>query len=174
MIETLSSFFAVGAIGFFIYIALLSVIFTMCVEQDEGYTIATFFAIIGVIIYHKSFVGLIHHWEVGAIIILAYGVLGAMNSLFRWSRFCKKYVEKMPFTAVEKECTVADNRLTWIKAELAPSRHKSRLISWIVFWPWSVLWNVVGDFFTMIYERLTGLYRNIANKIIDDAFKTIK
>jgi hypothetical protein len=98
-------------------------------------------------------------------------VLGAINSLFRWSRFCKKYVEdKYPDKETSQRYDVSKS----IKSDLAPSRHKSRLIAWIVFWPWSVLWNVVGDFFTMIYERLTGLYRNIANKIVDDAFKSVK
>ena len=53
-----------------------------------------------------------------------------------------------------------------LEQSLEISGNKSRIIAWMVYWPWSLIWNVTGDFFTMIYETMMGVYQRIADKAV--------
>ncbi len=50
-------------------------------------------------------------------------------------------------------------------------RHKAKIISWIAYWPFSILWTLLDDLLTKIvteiYNSLSGLYQKISNKMFE-------
>lgn len=174
MIETVLSFFAVGALGFFLYILLLSVLYTVAVECDK-YSLAVVATVVGIVIYHKELWIILHSWQLLGISFLVYVVAGAFWASFRWGRLIKKCIteQRIPQYDGRLEITPTTNKSLLekeLRAKLVPSKFKSQLMGWVVFWPWSVFWNITGDFFNMLYENLTGLWTRQAKKALDKAF----
>jgi hypothetical protein len=42
-------------------------------------------------------------------------------------------------------------------------------MGWIAWWPWSLFWNLTQDFFTTIYDAMTGIYEKIAMAVVAKA-----
>ena len=169
-------FFTFGAIGFWIMVAVLSIIYTIAVEKDiHGWAIGA--TIIAAILGWDSLFGpegAVWHWRVLLLGIIIYGIAGGAWSVFRWFKYCRKYIETHPNEKISLIEGYGDNKrhLTieqYYSEKLKPSEHKSRLIAWIVYWPWSLVWNVVGDFFTGIYDALANIYNRVAASVIKKA-----
>lgn len=189
-------------LGFFAYPlvvtivgVILSVLFIIASEHedsdfDASYGFAGFFAIIAAILYHKPILAFFHGWTWYYVLltILAYGAVGGLNSLYRWFKYCRKYVRDNPPESFERDVWTTDSRGENKKVRmspekmreeaeeryrtyLSPSRHYGRIMGWIIYWPWSLLWNLLGDFFTSIYESLASLYKRIATSAIKRAIK---
>jgi hypothetical protein len=43
--------------------------------------------------------------------------------------------------------------------------NKRRIISWMIYWPSSILWFVLHDFVTYIFDCMRGVYDSIAKKV---------
>ncbi len=43
-----------------------------------------------------------------------------------------------------------------------PKKHKSRILIWMTYWPWSFLWTMLNDPFKAAYHWVLGLLRNIS------------
>ena len=164
-------FFAVGAIGFWLFVILASIVYVISVELDK-YSAAIGLTVLAVIIWHRELMEMCKHWEIFGIGVLAYGIAGGIWSIFRWFRYCKKFVAE----SMEENWTSRkpEERLSLIQDRLNLRHHKSRITGWIVFWPWSLVWNITGDFFTMIYDSLKGIYQKIANSIVEKAMESFK
>lgn len=52
---------------------------------------------------------------------------------------------------------------------LEASHYKGRVTAWIIFWPFSFLWYFCGNFFTRIFEALSGIYSSIRSSEIKKA-----
>ena len=65
MFATLAALFAVGAVGFYLYLLLLSVVFTISVENDNGlaYFWSGIVAVIGIALYHAQLLALLTNWH---------------------------------------------------------------------------------------------------------------
>ncbi len=55
-----------------------------------------------------------------------------------------------------------------------PGDHKSRILMWLAYWPWSAFWTLINDsvkkVYKFIYENITG----ILTRISQAAFKDIE
>lgn len=143
---------------------ILSIIYIACVEHDDyGWAIGT--TIVAAFLCHKWLFSIEWSLKAIALYVLAYGVAGGVWSLFRWFKYCKKKIADNPY---EKRASYECHTLPedYYAKMLVVSNHKSRITGWIVFWPWSLLWNVTGDFFTFIYDSLVGFYTKIANYLV--------
>lgn len=158
MFTTLLEFFALGTIGFYILLAFISVVFITCIE-NEHYVSPTVISLVLATVYWKSLYALRLDWRAILIGVLAYVVVGAIWSFFRWFRFIKRLTD-------EYKESPSEGRYNSLKSDLKVSNNKSRITGWIAYWPWSLLWNITGDFFKMIYEGLQGVYQKIADKAL--------
>lgn len=43
-----------------------------------------------------------------------------------------------------------------------PKKHKSRILIWMTYWPWSFLWTMLNDPFKAAYYRVLGLLKKIS------------
>lgn len=171
-ISNILGFFAFGAIGFWLLLIVLSIIYTTAVEMDK-HGLAIFGTFIAVLLWWNEISMLFQNWKLLLIGIVAYGIIGGAWSIFRWFRYCRKYVKDNPFTdKVREYCTlITKTPESFYKDHLNPSNHKSRLIGWIVYWPWSLLWNCAGDFVTSIYDALTNIYNRVSAAAINRAIR---
>ena len=173
MLESILGFFAFGTLGFWLLIVTLSVIYTISVEVDK-HGLAICATILAVLLGWTNMTWLFHNWQLLLIGVAAYGITGGAWSIFRWFRYCRKFIEENPIKAIDKDTWEGGERRKMTPSEfyaekLKPSDHKSRLIAWIVYWPWSLLWNFLGDFFTGIYDALANVYNRIAASVIKKA-----
>lgn len=162
MITTILEFFALGTIGFWILCSLISVIFIIALENENRWFPSILSVAFG-LIYWKALSTLALDWHAIAIGVLVYAVVGVLWSIFRWVRFIKNISDKY---RRDYGGTLSDNKFQDLKREVNPTKHKGRITGWIAYWPWSMLWNVTGDFFKMIYEGLQGVYSNLSDKAL--------
>jgi hypothetical protein len=161
MIETILTSLAVGTIWFYLIIAIASVIFIACIEHDH-YGTPTVLSILLAILYWKAFVTL--SLPTIAIIVGGYALAGIIWSVYRWYR----HVQQVAFTYREKYgLTLTPSQKSGLKSEIRVSDHKSRITAWIAYWPWSLLWNITGDFFSMLYDAMVNAYQHIADHALN-------
>lgn len=169
MLESLLGFFALGTWGFFLYVVFLSIVYTVSVECDKhGFAILA--TILGIALLWKPISLLFQNWQFTLIGILAYGVIGGVWSIFRWFMLCKKIIAENPYKN-RASYTKHQTKEEYYQFLIKPKDHKSQLISWVIYWPWSFLWNILGDFFTGIYKSLSTIYDHVAKVVINKAIK---
>ena len=53
-----------------------------------------------------------------------------------------------------------------------PGEHKHRILVWIGYWPWSMLWTLINDsvkrLYKFIYENISGTLLRISNAVFKD------
>ena len=151
------------------WIILACIVYTASVENDK-YGFAIFTTVLGAIIFHAQIWAVMQSWPLMLACIAAYGVIGGAWSIYRWFKYCKKYIEvHQPYKTIEPE-----NRERYYADCLSPKKHKSRVMGWILFWPWSFVWNIIGDFVTSIYDALKRVYEKIAQSVIHKALAATK
>lgn len=170
MIQEISAFFSFGAIGFFILLTILSIVFTIAVENDQ-YITAIIMSLISIGIYCSDIVLILPNWKILLLGIFCYGVIGSIWSIYRWFNHCKQFIKKNPYD------TRPSYHSGWTLEEyytnsLNATKHKSRITGWIVFWPWSLTWNLLGNTVTSLYDLLSNIYTNITTSVIKKAIKS--
>lgn len=172
MIESILVFFGLPIV--LVCLAVFySIVYIVATEKDtHGFAIFT--TLVAALVYYKYIIAFFANWQLSLLCLVAYGFIGGVWSIWRWMRYCKKTVEKgtgnyQTWKGGEKVDISAEEHF---QEMLAPNAHKSRLIGWIVYWPWSMVWNVLGDFFTGIYDFLSNIYERVRNAVIRKALAT--
>jgi hypothetical protein len=160
MIETILTFFALGTLGFWILVAVASILFIASVENDH-FTLPTIVLIALGIAYSKPFVELALDWRVVAMAGVGYVIIGIGWSLYRWFNHVREEAES--YRIKYGSCLNENNRNS-LKYSISASNNKQKIIGWIAYWPWSMTWNIVGDFFTLIYDSMRLAYQKIADR----------
>lgn len=163
MIETLFAAFAVGTIGFWALMIVTSILFIALIE-NEHYALEAVILTLLAIAYWKPLTTL--DWQMVAVGIAIYMVVGAPWSAWRWKKYVKAKIKEYTLS----DGTVQESNMCYIKLHTKVYSNKSRIIAWMVYWPWSMFWNILGDFFTMVYDSMAGIYQ----KITDNALGNIK
>jgi hypothetical protein len=162
MITSILEFFALGTFGFWLLCSLLSIVFIACIE-NENHWLPTVASIALAAIYWKGFVALGMTWQGVAIGVLVYAVAGMVWSIYRWYRFVKEQAEDY---RKRYGTSLTDSQRRDLKSDISVSSNKALITGWIAYWPWSLVWNVTGDFFKTIYEQLQGVYQRIVDKAL--------
>lgn len=117
----------------------------------------------------------------------SYFGIGALWSVAKWWFFVRnkrdKYDEvkynfikdyKLDMTINDvipgKHRKVFKEQLVWTDTSMPEARrNKSRIMTWMTYWPWSVVWTMLNDpikkLFRMIYRRLQRLYEKISESL---------
>jgi hypothetical protein len=158
MFETIFSFFMLPIV-FWLFVGMLSIIYIFSVENDK-YIFSIIFTIIAGIIYFSAIVEILSNWQSVLLFGFLYFLVGSVWSIYRWFRYCKKFVKHNP-----------GQKKDYYESYLDASERKKQITGWIVYWPWSALWYLVGDLVTSLFEALHKVYVKISNKVIEKATK---
>lgn len=174
MLETLLSVFAFGEIGFFIVIGMLCIIYTAAVEKNE-HGLAIFGTIVGAFLLWKPLMAAISNWQLILMILAIYTAIGGAWSIFRWFKYCRKYINEIdPWGETPKFVKEKSTPEKYYISKLSPSEHKSQIMSWIIYWPFSAFWNIAGDLISGIFDMLTNVYKHIATSVVKKAASNLK
>jgi len=175
--ESILLFFAVGTWAFWLLILSLSTVYTIATERDtHGVAIFATFIAAGLCWNSLVALGTTIAWPLLLIGIGVYALVGGAWSVFRWFKYCREYIVQNPFNinATNDYSGIKETTISFYKNRLQPSKHKSRLIGWIAYWPWSLVWNIVGDTLTAIYDALVNIYQKTADLVIKKALGNIR
>ena len=160
MIEAIMTALAFGTFWFWAIITIASIIIISCVEH-EHYSTPSFVAIILGIVYWKPIMAA--PWQTIAIVLVSYAIVGVIWSTYKWYRLVNK--KAASYRERYGDVLTSDQKQE-LKSEITVSHHKSRLIGWISFWPWSLAWAVTGDFFNMLYDSMVHIYQGIVDRAL--------
>lgn len=153
---------AVGSLWAWILFIVASIIIIACLENDSGTgaTITMIATIVLLTIFGgKDDLASLWAWcsskPLAAIgLFMSYIVVG-----FVWS-FVKWYFYLISFR---------DQGFNRRDAHLEVDYNKGRLIAWATYWPFSVIWTFIDQpvkrIITYIFNRLTGIYDSILNRV---------
>lgn len=186
--------FAFGTFWFWTAAAVVAIVITALVENEEG-AWATFVflaSLVGLNWLSRAGVGrflVLHPWRVLAYVVV-YFVAGAVWSLAKWYFYVRrqsaKYEEyKAAFLRSEKAAEMTpelafklrqqlSNSYSGPKAEAPlPAEHRGDLLRWATYWPFSLvgtlLNDVVREAWRAIYDRLQVVYTRISNFVFRHA-----
>jgi hypothetical protein len=157
MIETLLAAFAFGTFWFWLLATIASVIIISCVE-NEHYPTPSIVAILLGVVYWKAIVAA--PWHLIALVAGVFVLIGLLWSVFKWFRHVNKTVAQY---RNDYGTTLDESRMDGLKRECSAYNHKAMITGWIAFWPWSLLWSLTGDFFSMLYDAMTNIYQKISD-----------
>lgn len=162
MITPILEFLAFGSLGFWILCSIVSAVFIACIEH-ENHWFPSCLVVIFAAVYWKAIAAFSLNWQSILLGVAVYAVLGVAWSMFRWTRFVKEkadYYRKQYGTKLDKS-----NR-SCLASAIDATSNKSRITGWIAYWPWSLIWNLTGDVFKMLYETLQGVYQKISDRAV--------
>lgn len=106
--------------------------------------------------------------------IICYLFLGVIWSLHKWIKIVKKgkeYFDNQKESSYYKDKD--ENVIKKLKKECIPDlkEYKNKLCLYIAYWPLSVSWSILNGIFydlvQYIFNRLKGIYNNIALRIFN-------
>lgn len=169
MITGFLSLFELWTIGFWILMAVCSIIFIAAIENDKYFVPAVVTGLLG-LCYWKSLASLQLDWRTIGLGALIYIVAGIIWSVYRWYRYVHDYVdnykEKNP--TFKKHGKLSESDLEYLKSRIDVTDNKSRICTWIGYWPWSLVWHITGDLFNSIYKNMKKVYQKIVNHALSN------
>ncbi len=99
-------------------------------------------------------------WKVAAG-VLAYAFLGFPWACFKWW---------LRLLDLRKR---RDQGNDWIEKPVL-SKNKNRIVTWMMYWPFSLLWTVTSDFIVEFWERVWDYTSGIFSKITDSVWKDLE
>lgn len=159
----LGSFF-VSYLAFFVFVV---VVFWGAAKEDLGipliFTLAILCAYQFLSDWHP-FTFLAMNWLSVLLFGLAYICIGIVWVVFKWTLLCKR--------KLAKDIEYSRSRPSFEFVPPSPSRHKEKIVSWLAYWPFSMLiyacFDALREFFSMIYTKISGSLQKISNRIYKD------
>jgi len=162
MINTLLTAIGIGTIWFWIITLVASIIFIASIENDHYKTPTAVLALLG-LIYWKDITATGYGWQTIAIAVAVYAVIGVVWSAFRWFKYVRS---KADYYRKSYGNMLEDSKLRELKRLVDVADNKSKIVGWVAWWPWSMFWNILGDFFTFVYDQVKGIYQKITDNAI--------
>ena len=148
----------------------------------EKFTPATVLAILAGVYYHfvfgSVFTAVANNYQHIIPFVAGYVALGVIWSYIKWVLFLlefKRYRDNNWKAYLSSEANKPYKNLyefkgTRINSIPQASEYKSNIISWMCYWPISVIGTVVNDpikkAFIFLYDVLANSYQRLANKIV--------
>ena len=182
----LATVLVIGTTPFWILLFLYSCVlcWTLDHEDDDfGFGISTILLIAILLSFeffseNKPFTYLWDHPWIAIEIFLGYFVIGAIWSIVKWwfsetNRFQltkERFIEHHSIKGTNIPPEYMDRWDVYMThAKTDPSRHKTRFLSWITYWPWSLIWTMINDplkrLVKRIYQELLGTYQKITDRV---------
>lgn len=95
-----------------------------------------------------------------------YVAIGIVWTIIKWWLHCRSINAEIKNFEPSVGVYLGSGRnsafLQGFKYRLDPTKNKSRITTWGVYWPWSMLWSAIRDSVDAAYEALLNSYRRIA------------
>lgn len=105
--------------------------------------------------------------------ILTYLVIGILWGFVKWFFYVKKIKEEyLEFTKNNKR-SKTDILMKFGDIPPKASSNKEKIINWISLWPFNILWTLVSDFLTNLFNAIYKSFSGIFQKISDNQFNEI-
>jgi hypothetical protein len=200
MLATLLALFILGSWGFWILLAIASVIIIACINGDSGpKATVTFLIAAGLIALsnHFGWRDFLANWQAFAICAGLYVTLGTGWGLIKWFSFVHKIRRKFddalpkilkPYSVTSLAELSKDDKYKAMKdmailvygyygnaSDFPPqfSKNKSNVLFWMTFWPWSLFWTLLDDPIRRLFETIYRSLGKIGQRISDAAFADI-
>lgn len=178
-------FLLFGTLWFWLLVAIASILIIFFLETalDEEYkdtgggTPATIVIFIGIGLYYffgsrqdiYDFFSYLRDYPFYALgRVGAYIGIGIIWSIFKWYFFLQN---KKDYFLKKKE---REGKNFEFDARDIPQakRNKSRIITWMSYWPFSMLWTLINEpvkkTFRFIYSKIEGLFQKMSNSTFND------
>lgn len=176
-----------GTLGFWALFAFWMLTIFLSVEKDNG-GCAFFSTVIALVLYHffgghlvLPFVA--NHLKYILLLAGAYLVAGAIWGIIKWWFFVRK--QRGLYDEAHEYYNSHDNSRPWadyvkegqynfvrFQYRPSPKDNKSKIMLWMMYWPWSFLWTMIDDpikkAFRAVYEKLAGVYQRISDSAFRD------
>lgn len=111
--------------------------------------------------------------------ILGYFIVGIAWGFFKWYLFNLTIRDKIADGSLKVYTTDEENknwRQNWVVLPISPRTHKSRIVGWMTYWPWSTVWFVLNDpvrrAWNAIYNRLVAKLEAVSNHVFKNISKS--
>lgn len=174
-------FLVIGTLWFWLFAIAWFVLVTFCVEKEESsgwgalITSAAFVALLFFFGSREPVVSALKYIVHNPLSILLMGVLylfcGSVWSIVKWYIFLKETRRKQldNHRSWNEQRDPKDQR-PWKPDIPKAKRHKSTIMMWMSWWPFSLIWTAVDDpirkAFRNIYYHLEKTYDRMAERIM--------
>lgn len=179
-----------------VFVAILALVFgAVCSDRDRFFAgLACTVVLVVASLYFAGVRGpevipfLLARWQEMLVGFAAYVVAGVPWAFVKWWRFAvlarRRLEDWLTTHPVPKKSTDHHDRLamgsyaasvpgpikfdlTSEKFVLLASEHKSRIVTWLAFWPLSILGTLVGDFLVRIWDNVYDAARHLLQRVAD-------
>jgi hypothetical protein len=187
-------FFVVGGVFFYLLVAVVTILLILFAELERpicaGITLILTFALLALLGNFNILAAIKAHPFISLIALPGYFVAGTLWSFAKWWFYvhneAAKYKEKKEeFLKGEKVLLMApeEREAAWrrylehlqsYRSHPKPevSENKCRILTWMIYWPWSFVWTIINDpvtkFFKFIFRKLRFVYEAIVNSAYKD------
>ena len=179
----ISAAMALGTMWFWSVFAAVCIALFVFIDDDEGTeasgVLFSFALLLQLFGDFKPFSYLYHHPLATLQWAIVYLALGSLWSIAKWWFYVTKqrdhYNDKrrkfLREEGVKGDEIPSNLKYRW--TNLAPAKpdiykEKQRVVRWMSFWPWSMVWTLINDpvkkFFNAVYRRMQGLLQKIADR----------
>lgn len=155
------------------------IVTTILSEKDEGWWAAV--TLIGLLVvyefliergtFNSLFQAIINDpWIIVASAFL-WVLIGLFWSFYKWYLFLKEQRGSGVKTALMKGKVLANGKGDpfYEPNEISLTKNKSRIITWMIYWPFSVAWFIIHDpitrLYNWVYEKASGTYERIKDSV---------
>jgi hypothetical protein len=184
----LAGLLIIGGLGFYVFLGLLTIVMWAALENEKHF-LATLSMVAAFVLF--SFLGgcnvfafTLHNLPLMLTYALVYVVAGLFWSIAKWWFYVRGRVDKLLELRAEflegkklpsntpwtDELQKDFNSHCYAAAELArrpvARKNKSKILAWMVYWPWSLTWTMINDpimkLFRALFKRFHGLFEAIS------------
>jgi len=182
------NFLIVGGVWFWILTALFVILLVFEVAREKAIagvgTILVYLGLIHIFGNASIFAIVKEHPEYVYIGIPAFFFVGANWSLAKWWFYVKRkaleyretrmfFLESHDVVGATLDTPIPDNLKNILPDPRRPlARHyKWRIITWMMYWPFSMVWTLLEEPWRLIYEAMERLFQRISDRIWRDLDK---
>lgn len=184
--------FAFGTIWFWTLIAIASFVLMATIEHEKGW-LATFTIIGTLLLVHygmdkQLFGSMFAHPLITGSCVLGYFLVGAAWGVVKWWFFVKSQREaydeaRKLFAEHRSKPKVQPPERDWnyytsaggycgiyFNYKPKPKDFKSRIMMWMTYWPWSMVWTVINDPIRKAFRAIFTYVSSTLNRISESGF----
>lgn len=185
--------FVAGAIGFWIVVVAVNIALLFFTEYIQpGWATCTMIGVLVFLYYTKTFdaikYAVQHPWDL-VLYVLIYLAVGAGWGVIKWyfyllksrdkyQEFRRKWLDSKRIKGTDipdnlKEEWARNSASYGIKIPQAIN-NKDRIILWMAYWPWSVIWTALDDVVKRAFERIYSMFGKLYDRMTASVFREFK
>jgi len=195
----LAEAFVFGTVWFWMVIVAAFVLITILEECEKGaIAFAALVATVALLnVSSPIFTTLLHNPKRTILLVIAYFVVGTVWGFIKWFLFVTRQLEKYneakanflrsnnatvltPKLAKDLKKYITEDLYGEYSIEVNPQvrAHKSDVMRWMTYWPFSGLWTLINDpvrrAFRWIYARMQGTMQAVSDRVFRKANEDMK